>query len=580
MNIVKMKKAYKSITSLKWENIPMFTILTGVNGSGKSQLLQLLSEHLNQTGGNILEISEVETVRPHEVFYSNSEFKVKGSGSMDITGYIKKIEAVHTQFKKKPVSSGSSKTFTGSQLNRLYDEIKISSGKEPSELSTTQFAVHMPTELLLFSEGAPWDVTLAFFFYHYFFRKEHGWTPGKNEEIPPWEIFQDFLDRGNLQYDVVPPFTTERLDHYELQLKIRKTGDLINFQELSSGEKVILSMSRFLFFSTDKGYHPKILILDEPDAHLHVDLIHWLIDLLENKFSRDHNIRVIMSTHNAATISLVPEESIFEMHLEEPRIRKPSSKSESIKLLTNNLLSIIAKAKLVFVEGANDVKFYKSIFKTLHTLNLLEPSIGLKFVPVGTVSKGGEQQGGVQGILQWIEKLESTGFSDPFMGLIDGDKDNKEEHGDKPNIFVLNRYSFESYLADPIIFFAALCEHNEQPTIDGISNINSDNLLKILDFDNSSLQKVATHMLSIVEGLLNITDTSLKESVEISFTNGKKLLYPNWLTKLKGKDILAKTRQAFPKVGNLRQEELQAYYEKLNMLPKELNEIFSDLQDN
>src|ERR1700722_12802620 len=42
-------KPYKSIDALVWENIPTFAVLTGVNGSGKTQLLELLAYKLSNT---------------------------------------------------------------------------------------------------------------------------------------------------------------------------------------------------------------------------------------------------------------------------------------------------------------------------------------------------------------------------------------------------------------------------------------------------------------------------------------------------------------------------------------------------
>src|SRR5687768_11111463 len=37
---------YKSITDLQWQDIPSFAVLTGTNGAGKSQLLDLLGHKL------------------------------------------------------------------------------------------------------------------------------------------------------------------------------------------------------------------------------------------------------------------------------------------------------------------------------------------------------------------------------------------------------------------------------------------------------------------------------------------------------------------------------------------------------
>jgi hypothetical protein len=42
-------KPYKSIGDLSWLDIPCFAVLTGLNGSGKTQLLELLAYRLTDT---------------------------------------------------------------------------------------------------------------------------------------------------------------------------------------------------------------------------------------------------------------------------------------------------------------------------------------------------------------------------------------------------------------------------------------------------------------------------------------------------------------------------------------------------
>src|SRR5688572_22896704 len=45
MNFELTSGQYKSIKSLKWDNIPDFVVVTGKNGSGKTQLLELINYH-------------------------------------------------------------------------------------------------------------------------------------------------------------------------------------------------------------------------------------------------------------------------------------------------------------------------------------------------------------------------------------------------------------------------------------------------------------------------------------------------------------------------------------------------------
>ena len=43
------KGFYKSIMPFVWDNIPDFVVMTGQNGTGKTQLLELINHHLGAT---------------------------------------------------------------------------------------------------------------------------------------------------------------------------------------------------------------------------------------------------------------------------------------------------------------------------------------------------------------------------------------------------------------------------------------------------------------------------------------------------------------------------------------------------
>ena len=56
----------------------------------------------------------------------------------------------------------------------------------------------------------------------------------------------------------------------------------------------------------------RIVLLDEPDAHMHPRLIKKFIDLILFSDVFDYlNIQLIMTTHNPLTLSFVPIENVF-----------------------------------------------------------------------------------------------------------------------------------------------------------------------------------------------------------------------------------------------------------------------------
>ncbi|EMO62625.1 hypothetical protein LEP1GSC133_1794 [Leptospira borgpetersenii serovar Pomona str. 200901868] len=54
-------KGYKSLKNFKWENIPDFAVITGLNGSGKTQLLEALNggEEISSNGYNSVKSNNI-----------------------------------------------------------------------------------------------------------------------------------------------------------------------------------------------------------------------------------------------------------------------------------------------------------------------------------------------------------------------------------------------------------------------------------------------------------------------------------------------------------------------------------------
>jgi len=79
-------------------------------------------------------------------------------------------------------------------------------------------------------------------------------------------------------------------------------------QDLSDGEKAIISLTFAMLASEDT--HPKVLILDEYDAPLNPSLINDFFTVLKDFFI-DKGVQVILATHSPATLSLAPDYTVF-----------------------------------------------------------------------------------------------------------------------------------------------------------------------------------------------------------------------------------------------------------------------------
>ena len=103
----------------------------------------------------------------------------------------------------------------------------------------------------------------------------------------------------------------------------------------------------------------RLLLLDEPDAHLHPALTRTFLQVMLSELVEKHGVRIIMSTHSASTAALAPDSSLFMMCRQTPRIRQATSRWEALGQLTAGFLTIGSELKCVFVEDEVDREFYR-----------------------------------------------------------------------------------------------------------------------------------------------------------------------------------------------------------------------------
>ena len=74
---IKFTGKYKSITAFEWLNIPQFAVITGPNGTGKSQLLKLIYNTIinDQQEKEKVEIYN-ETIQRHEISFIQGEWQL------------------------------------------------------------------------------------------------------------------------------------------------------------------------------------------------------------------------------------------------------------------------------------------------------------------------------------------------------------------------------------------------------------------------------------------------------------------------------------------------------------------------
>ena len=340
--------------------------------------------------------------------------------------------------------------------------------------------------------------------------------------------YYDFCQAGGINYEL-HPFQEELLREYSNNYKditlclghasqkreyrshswVNKGGILFDPKFISSGEFSIFQLLTLLnSFELKK---PKVLILDEPDAHLDPKLCKKLIKIIREEFVEKYKIQVIMSTHKLDTIALVPSNQKYKIYTIEKE-GKAIEVEETHPLLamfrvSESLKDITGHHHVVYAESRDDALFYEGVYQTLmrHCDNLRDNKLLAKWQELDisfnyllskrfqlsfySVSNKGDGGGGASRVIEYVASdiiaynnlkesfdkpkkavvnyRKDTGlFYNDFRlhgsyGIIDKDYGKihdinlihlAERRTDVPRIVILERHSLENYIFDPFIF--------------------------------------------------------------------------------------------------------------------------------
>lgn len=193
------------------------------------------------------------------------------------------------------------------ELNALYEVSEMSS----SEIFTSQFA----------SIFKLYHTRLEDNQYKVFRNEKYGdkYAVLSDEQFAetygykPWDLINSMLEKASLSYRVNNPEGQDREADFHLILTDPERGININVNDLSTGEKVLMSLALAIYNTTEHNHKPQVLLLDEPDAPLHPEYSKVLLSAIYESIVLHANVKVVITTHNPTTVALAPEDSLFKM---------------------------------------------------------------------------------------------------------------------------------------------------------------------------------------------------------------------------------------------------------------------------
>lgn len=247
---VEIKSLWNGQKHIVWNLKPDVNILSGINGAGKSTILNRLAQRLSTTEGNV---NSTPVLGVKIDFYPSDATFIH----YDLIRTFDR-PLVHGDMLEK-ISGSSVKTETDFQLyllQRRYLDYQVNIGNRMISLLTS---------------GDP-EAS----------KKAAEATKAKKK-------FQDAVDELFAE-------TGKHIDRTSNEVKIIQFDEDLPLYKLSSGEKQLLIILLTTLVEDNQHY---VLFLDEPEASLHVEWQQKLIGLIREM---NPNAQVILTTHSPAVI--------------------------------------------------------------------------------------------------------------------------------------------------------------------------------------------------------------------------------------------------------------------------------------
>ena len=320
------------------------TVLVGINGSGKSSILDCLAILLSWFN------NRVPDTHQEGKDFSDSDINNQSKKTENkITVYTNESEAISWTLKKRRDDWGVPETGIFSNAYGVYELVEQAyKNYENDDIGCLPIAVYYPTQRFvldvpletkdnLFDTLNAYDSALSQKnvdfrdFFEWFRNREdlenenykHNPNLGKDKEL---EAVRKAI------YQMLEGFSNLRIERYPLQMSLEKNGQKLIVNQLSDGEKGLLAMVGDLArrlamtssFDKDALQGEAIVLIDQIELHLHPKWQREIISALKRTFT---NCQFIITTHSPQVVSNIQPKNIYVLEATEEGVtaRHPQS---------------------------------------------------------------------------------------------------------------------------------------------------------------------------------------------------------------------------------------------------------------
>lgn len=328
-------------------------ILSGVNGSGKSQLIDIVSQR--ESSGNRNAISATITLDDQQItrddilrrsFKENINIpNLTHAGTETITGHKNNAWNAYHSHRLDPNNKDlwdhkDSAILAKQILTKIFGQEKFKNNK----ITQNEFKDALPADFVWREDDVFKNFIGELFFNYavevYDGKANAGETGSKFDPTslptPPWQQLNELFKRFGFEYKFKDDYFVTGLQINEQPCLYHVKSDSSvdenesrKLEDLSDGEKAIISLS-FASLSGVKRDDRKVLLLDEFDATFNPSLTEIFFAILDAYFV-SKGILVVVATHSATTIALAPEmASFYEIFKKTCRVRTESGKCKKM----------------------------------------------------------------------------------------------------------------------------------------------------------------------------------------------------------------------------------------------------------
>lgn len=394
---LKLLSRYKSLQEgFEWNDIPSFAVITGINGVGKTQLLEVIKgrsekpdargvitkivrEISSSNGPESLIFSENTTQRGLSLnglieYVQNKDQRLVELRNLDqqINSLQNTIDIWRQQYSQKTDRVERLQLETNIKANEehirnvenqklnvniyAYDEEMKRIGRkldktvdELTEDEIRQYAVDNFESLTNVDELTRFVANEN---QRYMKRVTHLIENHHREEAemlvsqerPYQTINRIFRQYGFDYFDMLNPFPVDGKLNGEIRFQ-GKEGEIVDYTSLSSGEQAIVQFVIWSYGQDFRGNRLNTMVLDEPDAHLHPSMCKMMVEIFSemssNKEIGGGGIRIIITTHSPSTVAFTPEGSLFVMRREadNKRVIRQTNSEKAVEILSDGIFT-------------------------------------------------------------------------------------------------------------------------------------------------------------------------------------------------------------------------------------------------